>query len=69
MKTAIAALLIAGTLGAAGCATRAVIALGPPPARIEVVPVRPYYGAVWIPGHWVRARYYGNWVWVRGYWR
>ena len=68
MKTAIASLLIAGTLGAAGCATRAVIVAGPPPARIEVIPARPYYGAVWVRGYWA-PRPYGRWVWVRGYWR
>ena len=68
MKTTIASLLLAATLGAAGCATRAVIIAGPPPARVEIVPVRPFYGAVWIPGHWAPARY-GGWVWVRGYWR
>ena len=67
MKTAIASLLIAGTLAAAGCATRAVIVAGPPPARVEIIPVRPFYGAVWVPGHWVYAR--RGYVWARGYWR
>jgi hypothetical protein len=66
MKTAIASLLVAGTLGAAGCATRVILA-GPPPARVEVIGVAPFYGAVWVPGHWVSR--YSGWVWVRGHWR
>jgi hypothetical protein len=65
MKALIAAALLALSLGATGCVTR--VALGPPPARVEVIGVAPYRGAVWIPGHWVRARY--DWVWVRGRWR
>ena len=40
----------------------------PPPARVEVVGVAPYPGAVWIRGYWVRG-YRHRWVWVRGYWR
>jgi len=66
MKATIAAGLIALSLAATGCVTR--VALGPPPARVEVIGVAPYRGAVWVPGHWTRARY-NNWVWVRGYWR
>ena len=65
MKATIAAGLIALSLTATGCVTR--VALGPPPARVEVIGAAPYRGAVWVPGHWARARY--NWVWVRGYWR
>jgi hypothetical protein len=29
-------------------------------------PARPYYGAVWVPGHWGGP--YGN-VWIPGHWR
>lgn len=65
MKALIAAALLALSLDATGCVTR--VALGPPPARVEVIGVAPYRGAVWIPGHWVRGRY--DWVWVRGRWR
>lgn len=64
MKATIATALLALSL-ASGCVTR--VALLPPPARVEVIGVRPYRGAVWVPGHWVRARY--DWVWVHGYWR
>ena len=39
----------------------------PPPARVEVVPVAPYFGAVWIPGYWARG-YHHRWFWVRGHW-
>lgn len=40
----------------------------PPPAPlVEVVPVRPYVGAVWVGGFWHRDR--GHWGWHRGYWR
>jgi len=38
-----------------------------PPARVEVIPVHPYYGAVWVRGYWVRERH--HWVWVPGHWR
>ena len=65
MKATIAAALIDLSLGATACVSR--VALVPPPARVEVIGVAPYRGAVWVPGHWSRARY--NWVWVRGYWR
>ncbi len=40
----------------------------PEPAPIvEVEPARPYYDAVWVRGHWVRAHH--RWVWIHGYWR
>jgi hypothetical protein len=26
-------------------------------------PARPYYGSVWVPGHWTDG------VWIRGHWR
>ena len=65
MKAIITAGLIAISLAATGCVTR--VALVPPAARVEVIGVAPYRGAVWVPGHWVRGRY--DWLWVRGYWR
>lgn len=40
----------------------------PPPARVEVVPVVPYPGAIWVGGHWVHYRHRG-WIWVGGHWR
>ena len=42
-------------------------AYGPPPPRYEVVTVRPYYGAVWVNGFWVRRPH--AWIWHHGYWR
>lgn len=66
MKKILAVTTLALSLLDTSCATR-VVAFGPPPNRVEVIGVAPYRGAVWIPGHWVRAR--RNWVWVRGYWR
>lgn len=66
MKRFIATALLALSVAATGCATR--IAIGPPPARVEVIGVAPYRGAVWVPGHWVYSRYRGEWFWVRGYW-
>ena len=65
MKAIIAAGVLALSLAASGCVTR--VALVPPRARVEVIGVAPYRGAVWVPGHWTRGRY--DWVWVRGYWR
>ncbi|MDE3057811.1 MAG: YXWGXW repeat-containing protein [Bacteroidota bacterium] len=42
------------------------IRVGPPPPRHEVVVVRPYPDAVWVPGYyrWRHHRY----VWIHGYW-
>lgn len=69
MKRLIATSLLALSLTAAGCATRvAFVAPLPPRARVEVIGVAPYRGAVWVPGHWVYSRYRGEWFWVRGYW-
>ena len=40
----------------------------PPPAPlVEVVPVRPYLGAVWVGGYWGHEG--RHWGWHRGYWR
>lgn len=50
-----------------GCAARVVYVATPPPAaRVEVRPVSPYAGAVWVPGHWAWRR--GHHVWVNGHW-
>jgi hypothetical protein len=80
--------LIAATLPLfAGCVTRVVYQpapqdIPPPPAaQVEVVPVAPGPGFIWVggeyawggggwywaPGHW-RARPYGGAVWVHGGW-
>lgn len=39
--------------------------IAPPPPPVEVVPMRPYARAVWVPGHWVWKR--GAYVWQRGH--
>ena len=45
----------------------AVYAPGPPPeAMVEVVPVAPYPGAVWIGGYWGWGS--AGYAWNRGYW-
>jgi hypothetical protein len=41
----------------------------PPPVRVEVIGVQPFYGAVWVPGHWVCERHRREWFWVGGHWR
>ena len=42
------------------------VPVAPPPLRHEYRPVRPYAGAVWVPGYW-RWVNRGH-VWVGGYW-
>jgi hypothetical protein len=55
-----------------------VVTVGPPPVVVEgdvaqpapiveVVPARPWVGAVWVPGHWDRRPH--RWVWIGGHWR
>ena len=38
-----------------------------PAPLVEVVPVRPYVGAVWVGGYWARDG--RHWGWRRGHWR
>lgn len=47
---------------------RVVYVEGAPPPRdyVEVVPVRPWPGAVWYPGHW--QRHGRHWIWHNGHW-
>lgn len=42
-----------------------VVRYAPPPARVEVVGVAPFFGAVWLPGNWV---WRDRWVWNEGRW-
>ena len=65
MKKIIAVTALTVSLLGSACAAR--VTLVPPAARVEVIGVATYRGAVWYPGHWVRAR--RDWAWVRGYWR
>jgi hypothetical protein len=52
------------TLLTSGC----VVVAGPPPPPVEVVPVAPYPGAVWVGGYYVRGGG-GHYVWVHGHYR
>lgn len=38
----------------------------PPPARVEVLPLRPAPEAVWVDGQWIWHR--GRWAWLLGRW-
>jgi len=46
-----------------GCARRVVV-VGPPPPRVEVIPVAPSPRHVWIKGHYVTRGH--RYVWVGG---
>ena len=39
----------------------------PPPARVEVIPVAPYPGAIWVGGYWTHGR--RHYFWVPGHYR
>jgi hypothetical protein len=65
MKKVIGITILTAQVLAVGCAAR--VAVVPPPPRYEVVGVAPRRNAVWVQGHWHRR--FGQWVWVRGYWR
>ncbi|MBV9126577.1 MAG: YXWGXW repeat-containing protein [Verrucomicrobia bacterium] len=47
-----------------------IVERGPYPAPAPIVerrPIAPFYGAVWVPGHW---RWNGHrYVWARGHYR
>lgn len=40
--------------------------VAPPPAQVEVVPVAPLIGHIWIGGHW--GWHAGRHVWIGGRW-
>jgi hypothetical protein len=66
-KLALAALVLSSTLAplAAEARVDVDISVGPPPARVEVVPVaRPGY--VWAPGYWAWRG--DRHAWVAGRW-
>jgi hypothetical protein len=42
------------------------IPIAPPPPRVEVVPMAPAPGNVWVPGYW--AWHEGRHIWVHGRW-
>ena len=46
-----------------------IVEEGPGPAPVvEIIPVRPYFGAVWLGGFWGHDRYHHRY-WHCGYWR
>ena len=81
LLTAACALFL--TVGAANAHAQIVVRIGPPPPRpVEVVPVAPHEGYVWVPGYhrwdghgyvWVHGEYrrppHRGAVWVPGEWR
>ena len=69
-KILMAALIgAAAILPAANAEARVYVGVnlgGPPAARVEIRPVRPWANGVWIDGHWARRG--GAWVWIPGHW-
>lgn len=69
-----AALTVAAMLPVLGCAAEyydgddrgGIVEVDnePPPPRVEVVPIQPYYGAVWVGGRWQWRG--GRHEWVQG---
>ena len=60
-------ILLMGLFSGNACATRTVyVRQAPPPVRVEVMTVKPFPNAVWVPGHWAWRS--GQYVWVRGHW-
>jgi len=67
--------VLSATLGLAACGPPAPVYYSgeavvevetePPAPQVEVRPVEPYGGAVWIEGHWY---WRDRWVWVPGHW-
>ncbi|MHB1228889.1 MAG: hypothetical protein ACYCY3_01035 [Halothiobacillus sp.] len=45
--------------------TGPVVRYAPPPPRVDVVGIAPYFGAIWIPGNWL---WRDRWVWNEGHW-
>ena len=56
------AIALSLSMFAAGCAEE--VAVGPPPAQVEVVPPAPYVGAAWTGGYWAWRG--GRHVWIPG---
>jgi hypothetical protein len=59
----LAVIVLAGMLSIlAGCAV--TVGTPPPPALVEVQPIVPFYGAVWIDGHY--SHEHGRYIWMPG---
>ena len=64
LLTAVCGLFL--SVGAANA--QIVVRIGPPPPRpVEVVPVAPHEGWVWVPGRYRRPPHRGA-VWIEGSW-
>src|SRR5262245_16508556 len=58
-------LLAALAVPRAAAAHGVVVLVPPPPPRVEVIPPRPYHGAVWVEGTW--GWRHGRHRWSRGH--
>jgi WXXGXW repeat (2 copies) len=68
IRAAMAALAL---IGVSACAMNPppgtyYVRRAPPPRRVEVVPVAPVRGEIWIAGHWAWQR--NDYAWVAGRW-
>lgn len=43
-----------------------VVRSEPPPERVEVIPMMPGPGYIWIHGHW--GWHHEHWEWINGHW-
>jgi WXXGXW repeat (2 copies) len=43
-----------------------IVSTQPPPPRVEVVPMSPGPGFIWVRGHW--SWHHEHWVWIDGHW-
>jgi hypothetical protein len=70
MKNLIRAIALSAALlfTAPGFAQHVRITLAPPALQTEVVPDRPYDGAVWQPGYYSYDMTTGSYNWVSGKW-
>ncbi len=63
-----AAVLIAAGSALAQVSVGLAVRFGPPAPRYEYVGPAPYYGAVWIHGHWAWDPRDGRYEWMPGRW-
>src|SRR5436305_145693 len=70
MKNLIRAFVLSVALlfTAQGFAQHVRITLAPPALKTEVVPDRPFEGAVWEPGYYSYDATLGSYTWVSGQW-
>ena len=67
VRRVLLAVILSGLLGGCVVAEPPVVTAPPPPvAPVEVVPVAPGPGYVWVAGHWAWRRH--GYIWVPGHW-